>query len=158
MTSRAQPLVLLGLAFTFLALPNVAAGQGPEPDVSRIKAELLARYRSFEGPAEEQTWEMWEDYFLRSPEIGNLHNTRLELGWEEYRDGSLGYLLRTPDQRAAVRFDELEVHVIDSRTAWVRGVFVNVIGEREMRPMFYDMLTRTEDGWRVFFSYVAPYR
>ena len=158
MKTLAQPLVLLGLAFTFFALPNVAVGQDPEPDVSRINAELLARYRSFEGPAEEQTWEMWKDYFLSSPDIGNLHDTRLELGWEEYREGSLRYFRRAPDQRAAVRFDELEVHVIDSRTAWVRGVFVNVMGEREMRPLFYDMLTKTEDGWRVFFSYVAPYR
>jgi hypothetical protein len=48
--------------------------------------------------------------------------------------------------------------VIDDRTAWVTGVFVNIIGERELRPLFYDMLIKTGEGWTVFFSYVTPTR
>ncbi len=143
-------------------MPRGALGSGEVQcqdagqDVSTIRAEILARYRYFEGNAEEQIWEMWEDYFLRFPDIGNMHGTRLEVGWEAYRDSSLEYFERPPSRRAAVRFEDLEIHVVDSRIAWVRGVFVNVIGEREMRPLFYDMLARTEEGWRVFFSCVAP--
>lgn len=147
--------LLLVLCGTLALNPGVVHGQAAAPDHASIKEEIIARYRTFEGSPEEQTWEMWQDYFLRSPEIGNLHGDRLERGWEQYRDGSLEYFRRDPSQRAAVRFEDLEVHVIDSRNAWVRGVFVNVFGEREYRPFFYDMLIKTDEGWRVFFSYVA---
>ena len=150
--------LVLGWMLAALLLPMQASGQARAVDEAGIEREIVARYKSFEGPSEEQTWAMWEDYFLRSPKIGNLHGSNMELGWDEYRDGSVSYFQTPPEQRAAVRFDGLEVFVVDERTAWVRGVFVNILGEREMRPLFYDMLIKTDEGWRVFFSYVAPPR
>ena len=119
---------------------------------------MKVRYRFFEGSAEEQTWEKWQEYFIRSPNIANLHGENLEIGWEAYRDGSLVYYDRPAEERAAVRLEDVQVHVIDDRTAWATGVFVNTIGEKEMRPLFFDMLIKTGDGWQVFFSYVAPPR
>ncbi len=153
---------LLGLAAAIVTIlgwcPDAALGQTPDPDEASIKEEILARYRSFEGSREEQTWEKWQDYFLRSPNIANMHGDHLEIGWELYREGSVAYYQRPPERRAAVRFDDLQVYVIDDRTAWVTGVFVNIIGERELRPLFYDMLIKTGEGWTVFFSYVTPTR
>ena len=119
---------------------------------------MKVRYRFFEGSAEEQTWEKWQEYFIRSPNIANMHGDHLEIGWEAYAEGSVAYYNRPAKNRAAVRFEDVQVYVIDDRTAWVTGVFVNIIGEREMRPLFYDMLIKTSDGWQVFFSYVAPPR
>ena len=138
--------------------PAVAGGQATPPDQMSIQGEILSRYSSFEGSGEEQTWEKWQDYFMRSPDIANLHGTHLEIGWETYREGSLAYYDRPAEDRAAVRFEDLQVHLIDESTAWVTGVFVNIIGEREMRPLFYDVLKKTSNGWQVFFSYVAPHR
>lgn len=158
MDARQLGPMLVGGMLAALLLPTPTSSQDHAANQSSIEREIVARYRSFEGPAAEQTWAKWEDYFLRSPSIGNLHGSNMELGWESYRDGSLRYFQRPPAQRAAVRFDDLEVFVVDERTAWVRGVFVNIIGEQEMRPQFYDMLLKTDDGWRVFFSYVAPPR
>ena len=146
------------MAAGIVAAPIVLISLPAQPaalDEAEIIAEIEARYRSFEGSSEEQTWEMWRHYFLESPNIGNLHGTSMELGYEEYRAGSLAYFSRPPAQRAAVRFEELEVHVIDDRTAWVTGLFINTFGEREYRPHFYDSLIKTDDGWQVFFSYVA---
>jgi hypothetical protein len=138
--------------------PAHAVGQNAVPDETSVKEEILARYRSFEGSGEEQTWEKWQDYFLRSPNIANMHGDHLEIGWEAYREGSVRYYQRPAGERAAIRFDDVQVYVIDGRTAWVTGVFVNTFGEREVRPTFFDMLIKTNDGWRVFFSYVAPPR
>ena len=136
--------------------PVLAYGQTTIPEESSIKKEILARYQTYEGGSEEQTWEKWQDYFLRSPNIANMHGDRLEVGWEAYRDGSVPYYQRPIERRAAVRFEDLQVYVIDDRTAWVTGDFMNIFGEREMHALFYDMLIKTPDGWRVFFSYVAP--
>ena len=132
------------------------SGQTAGPDEASIREEILARYHSFEGSAEEQTWELWQDYFLRSPSIGNIHGSNAEIGWEAYREGSVAYYQRPPSRRAAVRFEDLQVYVIDEKTAWVTGDFMNIIGEREMHALFYDTLIKTPDGWRVFFSYVTP--
>jgi len=136
--------------------PVLAYGQTTIPEESSIKEEILARYQTYEGGSEEQTWEKWQDYFLRSPNIANMHGDNLEIGWEAYRDGSVAYYQRPAWRRAAVRFDDVQVYVIDDRTAWVTGDFMNIFGEREMHALFYDMLIKTPDGWRVFFSYVAP--
>ena len=155
--NRGMSLRAAAVIVTILGLsPGVAAGQAMVSEEASIKEDIIARYRSFEGPAEEQTWEKWQDYFLRSPSIANMHGDRLELGWEAYREGSVPYYQRPVERRAAVRFEGLQVHVIDGETAWVTGDFMNIIGEREMHAIFYDMLIKTPDGWRVFFSYVAP--
>ena len=133
---------------------------GPAQDAvsskENITKDIIARYRSFEGPSEEQTWEKWQSYFLNSPNIGNIHGDQLEIGWEVYQKGSQDYYKQPVAQKAGIRFDNLRVFIVDEKTAWVTGTFVNIIGEKEIRPIFYDMLTKTPEGWRVFFSYVAP--
>jgi hypothetical protein len=150
---------LTGAAGTILMLVTVSGPVLAQDEISAeesIKSEIVARYRSFEGESEDQTWEKWQDYFLESPNIANMHGTRLEIGWETYQQGSVEYFQQPVERRAAIRFEELRVYVIDAHTAWATGVFVNIIGEREIRPTFYDMLIKTAEGWRVFFSYVAP--
>ena len=142
------------LLLALVSLP--VSAQDAASSEESITKDIIARYRSFEGASEEQTWEKWKDYFLNSPNICNMHGKHLEIGWEAYKKGSLNYYQRPAARRAAVRFDDLKVFVIDERTAWVTGIFVNIVGEKEMRPVFYDMLTKTAKGWRVFFSYVAP--
>lgn len=154
-THPLRSLMAAGILAAPILLISVPAQQATH-DEAGIIAEIEARYRSFEGSAENQTWEMWRHYFLESPNIGNMHGTNLAIGYEEYEAGSLAYFRRPPEQRAAVRFEDLEVFVIDARTAWVKGVFVNTFGEREVRPLFYDSLVKTAEGWQVFFSYVAP--
>lgn len=119
-----------------------------------MQEEIVARYPTFEGSPEEQTWEMCQDYFIRSPNIDNMHGTPLEIGWDAYRNGSVAYYRWPAEGRPAVRFDNLQVRIIDERTVWVRGVYVNAYEGRELRPIFYDMLVKTEDGWQVFRSYV----
>jgi len=151
--------VLAAISGWILVLAMVPAPVSAQDGVSSeesITNEIIARYRSFEGAAEDQTWAKWKDYFLNSPNTGNMHGNNLEIGWEAYQKGSQPYYQRPVERRAAIRFDDLRVFVVDERTAWVTGVFVNIIGEKEMRPAFYDMLTKTPEGWRVFFSYVAP--
>jgi hypothetical protein len=150
-------LVVLASIFagTVLLNPTSAVGQTAATDEDSILTEILARYRAYEGGPEMQTWDMWKDYFLRSPNIGSMHGSNLEIGWESYRDASVAYYERPVVNRPAVRFEDLQVRVIDERTAWVRGIYVNAYGERELRPVFYDMLIKTSEGWRVFFSYVA---
>lgn len=32
--------------------------------------------------------EKWQDYFMGSPKIANLHGDHLEIGWEAYAEGS----------------------------------------------------------------------
>jgi len=157
--NRGTTLGVAAVIVTILGMsPAAASGQAPAAAEASIEEEILARYSSFEGGAEEQTWEKWQDYFLRSPNIANVHGDRLELGWEAYREGSVAYDQRPVEKRAAVRFEGLKIRVIDGKTAWVTGDFMNIIGEREMHALFYDMLIKTPDGWRVFFSYVAPPR
>lgn len=151
-----KSVLVTGWILLLIVAPALVSAQDEVSPEDSIKKEIIARYRSFEGAAEDQTWEMWQDYFLRSPKIANMHGTRLEIGWEAYRKGSEEYFKRPAEQRASVRFEDLKVFVIDEKTVWVTGVFVNVFGEREVRPIFYDMLTKTPEGWRVFFSYVAP--
>ena len=121
-----------------------------------ITKDIIARYRFFEGPSAEQTWEKWQSYFLNSPNIGNMHGDQLEIGWEVYQKESENYYKRPVAQKAGIRFDDLNIFVVDEKTAWVTGTFVNTTGEKEIQPVFYDMLTKTPEGWRVFFSYVAP--
>jgi hypothetical protein len=145
-----------GWVMVLAMVPAIVSAQDAFSSEDSIKNEIIARYRSFEGAAEDQTWEKWQDYFLNSPNIGNMHGNNLEIGWETYREGSQQYYQRPVARRAAIRFDDLKVFVVDERTAWVTGTFVNIIGEQEVRPMFYDMLTKTPEGWQVFFSYVAP--
>jgi len=136
-------------------VPVLVSAQDAVSSEESITKDIIARYRSFEGESEVQTWEKWKDYFLNSPNICNMHGKHMEIGWEAYRKGSLDYYQRSVARRAAVRFDDLKVFVIDERTAWVTGLFINIIGEKEMQAVFYDMLTKTTEGWRVFFSYVV---
>jgi hypothetical protein len=40
----------------------------------------------------------------------------------------------------------------------VTGLYVNAWGERELRPIFQDMMIKANKGWQMFFSYLAPPR
>ena len=86
--------LLAGSFVAFQLLPALTTGQDPPVDQTSTESEILARYRSFEGDSENQTWEMWQDYFLRSPNIGNMHGSNLRVGWETYRDASIRYFRR----------------------------------------------------------------
>ena len=154
---RVVIVAVISCCILILALfPTLVSAQDEVSSEESITKDIIARYRSFEGPSEEQTWEKWQSYFLNSPNIGNMHGNHIEIGWKAYQQGSQDYYKRPVTQKAAIRFDDLKVFVVDEQTAWVTGTFVNIIGEKEIRPMFYDMLTKTPEGWRVFFSYVAP--
>lgn len=147
-----KPIVLGILLLVFHPLPG--SGQEAQSEEARIRSELEAHYRSFEGPPAEQTWEKWQSYFLRSPNMGNMYGSNMRVGWEAYEEGSRRYFDRPPEERPAARFEDLEIHVIDDRTAWVTAIYVRTWPDRTQRMRFYDVLIRTAEGWRAVFSYV----
>ncbi|MFC1791351.1 hypothetical protein ACFL0I_02665 [Gemmatimonadota bacterium] len=145
--------IIISILFlVFYPLPGW--GQEAQSEEARIRSELEAHYQSFEGPPAEQTWEKWQSYFLRSPNIGNLYGSNMRVGWEAYEEASLTYFDRPQEERPAARFEELNIHVIDDRTAWVTGVYVRIWTGRTQRMRFYDVLISTPEGWRTVFSYV----
>jgi hypothetical protein len=83
-----------GWILVLAMVPALVSAQDKVSSEESITNEIIARYRSFEGAAEDQTWEKWKDYFLNSPNIGNMHGNRLEIGWDAYHEGSQQYYQR----------------------------------------------------------------
>lgn len=141
----------------FAALTNAQTiVAGGEFDSQEIQSELAAKYNAFNGRLEDQTVEMWDTYFLKSPNIGNMHEGRPEIGWETVHQGTIEFVKSKPT--GEMRMENLAFYPINSNTAWVKGEMVVEIGDRVLKADFYDSLVKTVEGWRVILSVVTPER
>jgi hypothetical protein len=122
----------------------------------KIKSELAEKYNAYNGRVEDQTVEMWDTYFLRSPNIGNMHEGHPEIGWEAFHAGTIAFVKSNP--KGELTMENLEFYPIDSNIAWVRGKMVIKTNDRVMVADFYDSLVKTVEGWRVILSVVTPER
>ena len=121
----------------------------------KIESEILAKYAAFDGPIKNQTVELWDTYFLNSPNIGNVHNNGSEIGWQTVHDGSVEYFSK--QQEGIMKFYDINIYIINAKLAWVDGKFkITQPDGAEVRVGFYDSLIKTNDGWRVIVSVVNP--
>jgi len=141
------------LTFVPLASSQTIVKEGPF-DSEAIKLELVAKYEIFNGRLENQTVAMWDTYFLRSPNIGNMHEGHPEIGWETVHKGSIGFVKSKPTGEMIIA--DIECYPINSNTAWVRGKMVVRSGNQVLEAGFYDSLVKTVEGWRVILSMVSP--
>ena len=122
----------------------------------KIKSELAEKYSAFDGRLADQTLELWDTYFLNSPNVGNMHEGRPEIGWEKVHEESIKFVERKPD--GEMKMENLEFFPIDSHIAWVKGQMVVSVNNRMFKSNFFDSLVKTVDGWRVILSVVTPDR
>ena len=150
----------IGTCLMLLMLVSLANAQTilqeGEFDPEGIKSELAAKYNAFNGQLEDQTVELWDTYFLKSPNIGNMHEGRPEIGWETVHEGTVEYVKGKP--AGEMRMENLEFYPISFNSAWVRGKMVVSVTGRVMKADFHDSLVKTVDGWRVILSVVTPER
>lgn len=123
-------------------------------DTDKIKPELEAKYKAFNCRLEDQTVEMWDTYFLKSPNIGNMHEGRPEIGWDTVHEGSIKFVESKPEGEMAIT--DLEFYPIDCNNAWVKGTMVITTSNGVFKAGFYDSLVKTVEGWRVILSVVSP--
>ena len=147
--------VFMLLAFATLTNAQMIVKEW-EFNAEAIKSELAAKYNAFNGRLEDQTVEMWDTYFLKSPNIGNMHEGRPEIGWETVHRGSIEFVKSKP--KGEMRMADLEFYPINGITAWVKGKMVITTNGRAIEAVFYDSLVRTVEGWRVILSVVSPVR
>ena len=147
--------VILVLALGTLLNAQTIVKEG-EFDSDGIKSELATKYDAFSGRLEDQTVEMWDTYFLKSPNIGNMHEGRPEIGWETVHKGSIAYVKSNP--KGEMQMEHLEFYPINSNTAWVKGKMVVKTNGRVLKAAFFDSLVKTDEGWRVILSVVTPER
>jgi len=119
----------------------------------RIKNELIKKYEKFNGKLSEQTVELWDTYFLNSPNIGNMHDGRPEIGWQTFHDGTVKFVKQKYE--GIMEISDLKIYPISSNIAWVQGYLVQKDGERTLKALFYDSLVKTVEGWRVILSVVG---
>ncbi|UCH83716.1 MAG: hypothetical protein JSW50_14900 [Candidatus Latescibacterota bacterium] len=143
------------LLFVSLANAQTIVRNG-EFDPEAIESELMAKYNAFNGRLEDQTVELWDTYFLKSPNIGNMHEGRPEIGWETVHKGTIEFVKSKP--AGEMMMENLEFYPINSNTAWVKGKMVITVTDRVIRADFYDSLVKTVEGWRVILSVVTPER
>lgn len=120
----------------------------------KVNTELIKKYKDLNGPLAELSVELWDTYFLNNPNIGNLHEGRHEIGWERFHDQSVQFASR--GMEGELLTENIVVYPINSNTAWVKGDLVMVIDGRRRVSNFFDALTKTVEGWRVFMSVVYP--
>jgi hypothetical protein len=143
------------LALVTSANAQTIAKEGKfEPET--IKSELAAKYAAFNGRLEDQTVDLWDTYFLKSPNIGNMHEGRPEIGWETVHSGTIDFVESKP--QGEMMMENLEFYPVSSNIAWVRGRMVIKVGGRVIEANFHDSLVKTVDGWRVILSVVTPER
>jgi hypothetical protein len=127
-----------------------------EVDEAKIKGEVVAHLKRFAGPVADQSVELWDQYFLNSPNIGNLHGPDVEIGWEAFHQGNISFFSSAGIEGGSFDVDDIRVYPINENVAWVRGLFISNFGGATDSSVFYDTLVRTEEGWRVVLSYVEP--
>ena len=120
---------------------------------AKIKDELIKKYNKFNGKLSDQTVELWDTYFLKSPNIGNMHEGRPEIGWQIFHDGTVKFVEQ--EYEGIMEISDLKIYPISSNIAWVQGFLVQKDGERVGKALFYDSLVKTVDGWRVILSVVS---
>ena len=146
-------ITVFGLGFTTSRINN---SQGFDPDA--VKAEVTAHLERFAGPVSDQSIELWDEYFLNSPNIGNKHGPDVEVGWDAFHQGNIDFFAWPGREGGSFGVEDLRVYPINENLAWVRGEFLSTFGGVSTSAVFYDTLTRTDDGWRVVLSYVEPER
>jgi hypothetical protein len=149
---------ILCTLFGVLAFGDLHGDGSQELDEDRIKGEVAAHFQQFSGSVADQSVELWDDYFLKSPHIGNKHGPDVEVGWEAYHQAGIGFFTSPAVRDGAFDFRNVEVHPITEDVAWAKGEFVSTFGGRETVAVFYDTLIKTDEGWRVILSYVEPPR
>lgn len=88
-------LIVLLFAFASMTTGQTIVIDG-EFNPEEIKSELAKKYHAFEGRLEDQTVDMWDTYFLKSSNVGNMHEGRPEIGWETVHKGSIEYVNSKP--------------------------------------------------------------
>jgi len=140
----------------FLLITAVSNGQEivkeKKFDSDKIKSELAEKYKSYNGNLEDQTVEMWDSYFLKSENIGNMHEGMPEIGWKTFHEGTIKFLKNK--YKGELLIDNIEIYPINSNTAWVKGMMITKINDQIYKSVFYDSLVKTVDGWRVILSVV----
>ena len=143
------------LVFVVLS-PMLSSQEIVEPEKfepALIKDELIKKYEKFNGKFSEQTVELWDTYFLNSPNIGNMHEGRPEIGWQTFHEGNIRFVEKKYE--GMMEISDLKIYPISSNIAWVQGYLVQKEGERVFKALFYDSLVKTKEGWRVILSVVG---
>lgn len=131
---------------------KIVEGGKFEPEI--IKSELAKKYKTYNGLFKDQSVELWDAYFLKSPNIGNMHEGRPEIGWKKFHDGNIKFV--EAKMNGEMLMDSLKIYPISSNNAWVKGIMVVKMGGQTYRDIFHDSLVRTVEGWRVTLSVVNP--
>lgn len=146
-------LVITGLIIISTCANSQRIVKGGKFNPEKIKIEITEKFNAFNGKFIDQTVEMWDSYFLNSPNIGNMHEGHPEIGWDKFHDGNIKFV--EGKYEGEMRFENLEVHPISSNLAWVKGEMISEIGEKTYKSIFHDSLVKTTEGWRVVLSVVS---
>ena len=149
---------IICVIISYLIISTVTNGQkivrGGKFNPEKIKSELTEKYKTYNGRLEDQMVGLWDTYFLKSPNIGNMHEGRPEIGWDIFHKGNIKFV--EAKYEGELQMENLEIYPISSNNAWVKGIMVAKIGGKAYRDVFYDSLVKTVDGWRVTLSVVTP--
>lgn len=120
---------------------------------TEVESEIKAFYSMLEGHVKNKTVEEWDRYFLKSPNIGNIHNNHPQVGWELFHKGIVELFSGNLDGNMTLT--EFKIHPIDNRLIWVSALWTWEFQDGEiLKSKFYDTLIKTDDGWRVVVSVV----
>jgi len=144
--------LILSLIALSICLSCARASEREPFDEEEIKAQVSAKFTRYNGI--KATIEDWDEYFLDSPNIGNIHDGNLMIGWQTFHEDSVKDWEVIKDVIAT--FSNIQVFPINSQTAWATGDFEMAKGDDVRRSRFFDALIKTEAGWKVIMSYVQP--
>ena len=144
---------VLGFVFSIMGILNgqeIVKDKKFDPD--KIKSELAEKYKLYNGKLEDQTVELWDSYFLKSENIGNMHEGMPEIGWKTFHENTVKFV--ESQYEGELLMNNIEIYPINSNTAWVKGIMITRINDKTYQSTFYDSLVKTVDGWRVVLSVV----
>lgn len=147
--------VIVALSVIMLLGCNKKAEIKNDLDSEKITNEILSKFSVYNGYVRQQTVDLWDTYFLKSKNIGNIHNNKPKIGWDTFHEGMKKFLSNPPNE--LIRFYNISVHPINSNLAWVDAEYSITLPDSSVqRAKFYDTLMKTEEGWKVVVSVVNP--
>ena len=118
-----------------------------------VEKEIVQKYTALNCQVGNTTPDFWGTYFLNHPNIGNIYDNNVKLGWETYYKGIQKFLSQPVNE--IISFYDLHAHPINAELAWVDGKYKIEKGDGTVEiAIFYDTLIKTEIGWKVIVSVV----
>ena len=85
----------------------------PGFDSEMIKSEILAKYNELNGLVDNAKVDLWSTYFINHPRIGNPHNDRTNIGWENFHNAMIKDKSLPKNERLYVEAHDIAVSNLD---------------------------------------------